>query len=215
MICNLKTCFSKLIGHWPHRYCYGIFPHGTWGCILSGVNSGTIRSDEKTLGMLILQNYVYFTLAYAQPIKRFLPRCGLLSRTRRMDQDVSAPKLQILNRTHISNPTAHSARIIYTITAVSRWRPKISATNSVSDQMSNMVTISPSVPVLRLWIMTRKVFLFLLCRSEFDLWPFGYKLSWHHYYRLFLKKQHFLITRMWILEFKTQPLFTKLYPIVG
>lgn len=129
------------------------------------------------------------------------------------DQDVSAPKLQILNRTHISNPTAHSAQIIYTITAVSRWRPKISATNSVSDQMSNMVTISPSVPVLRLWIMTGKVF--LLCRSEFDLWPFGYKLSWHHYYRLFLKKQHFLITRMWILEFKTQPLFTKLYPIVG
>lgn len=129
------------------------------------------------------------------------------------DLDVSAPKLQILNRTHISNPTAHSARIIYTITAVSRWRPKISGTNSVSDQMSNMVTMSPSVPVLRLWIMTRKVF--LLCRSEFDLWPFGYKLSWHHYYRLFKKKQHFLITRMWILEFKTQPLFTKLYPIVG
>lgn len=41
---------------------------------------------------------------------------------------------------------------------VSRWAPKISVTNSVSDEMWNMVTISPSVPDLGRAMIVGKVF---------------------------------------------------------
>lgn len=58
---------------------------------------------------------------------------------------------------------------------------KLSVTNSVSSQMRNMATISPSVPELWRWIMTIKKYLALWCHIEFDLWPFGWKMSSLHH----------------------------------
>jgi len=56
-------------------------------------------------------------------------------------RDVAAKKLQILKRgcfAHVFNPTTQR---IYTISTVSTWTPKISLTNSVSDQMSPLLSL--------------------------------------------------------------------------
>ena len=75
--------------------------------------------------------------SHAQPIKLILIEHKVVAMTvdKASDMDVAAKKLQILKRgcfTHIFNPAAQK---IYTITTVPRWAPKISVTNSVSNQM--------------------------------------------------------------------------------
>ena len=74
---------------------------------------------------------------------------------------------------------------IYTITTVSRWAPRISVTNSVSDQNVKYGLNPPFCS----WVWVEQwpekcFFRTLWCHSEFDLWPFGYKISSLHHFIL-------------------------------
>lgn len=64
-----------------------------------------------------------------------------------------------------------AAQNIYTITTVSRWATKISAnsTNSVLDQMWDMIIFLSSVTELWSWTMARKMFLQIIMMSQWAL----------------------------------------------
>ena len=51
------------------------------------------------------------------------------------DMDVAVKKLQILKGGYFTHIFNLAAQKIYTVTTVSRWAPKVSVTNSVSDQI--------------------------------------------------------------------------------
>lgn len=61
------------------------------------------------------------------------------------------------------------------ITVVSRWKPHLSVTNSISDYTWNMVTISPCASEVWCWITARKVSFaenyVVTLKSNFDLLP--------------------------------------------
>lgn len=66
---------------------------------------------------------------------------------------------------------------IYKISRAPRWTLKIIFTDSVSNQMWYMVTNTLSASELWHWITARQFFCrTLLCDSEVDLWPSGYKI---------------------------------------
>lgn len=71
------------------------------------------------------------------------------------------------------------------ISKVSMWAHKISVTNSASDQLWSIVTISPSVFCGMVLIIIMTMSFGRTVNSEIDLWTFGYKRSSYFDYRRF------------------------------